>query len=64
MLTFKCLLSAGFGVDVDSFVVDTNYDEYAMMLQQTKGRQSVHGSTMVKLYSESHVLKLCVLRNV
>ncbi len=46
------LLSAGFGADVDSFVVRTNYDEYAVMLQLSTEKPSGSKTTILKLYSE------------
>lgn len=54
-------LSAGFGADVDSFVVDTNYDEYAMMLLLSTEKPSGNKTTTVKLYSEWWFLNLSML---
>lgn len=43
---------AGFGTDVESFVLRTNYDEYAVMLQLSLEVESGNKSTNVVLYSE------------
>ena len=45
-------LSAGAGADVDSYVVDTNYDEYVMLYQQSTEKPSGNTTLGVKLYSE------------
>lgn len=45
-------LSAGFGADVDSFVVRSRYDEYAVMLQLSTEKPSGNKTTNLKLYSE------------
>lgn len=45
-------LLAGFGADVDSFVVDTDYEEYAVMLQLSRDQRSGEESTNILLYSE------------
>lgn len=50
-LLLKFLL-AGFGADVDSFVVGTNYEEYAAMLQLSRDQRSGQKSTNIILYSE------------
>ncbi|XP_069563109.1 protein AMBP-like [Brachyistius frenatus] len=42
-----------FGADVDSFVVHTNYDEYAMMLLLSTEKPSGNKTTSVKLYSRT-----------
>nr|XP_046230206.1 protein AMBP-like [Scatophagus argus]XP_046230208.1 protein AMBP-like [Scatophagus argus] len=44
---------ARFGADVDSFVVHTNYDEYAMMLLLSTEKPSGNKTTTVKLYSRT-----------
>lgn len=44
---------ARFGADVDSYVVQTNYDEYAMMLLQGVEKPSGTESTTAKLYSRT-----------
>ncbi|XP_051268634.1 protein AMBP-like isoform X2 [Dicentrarchus labrax] len=44
---------ARFGADVDSFVVHTNYDEYAMMLLLSTEMPSGNKTTIVKLYSRT-----------
>lgn len=46
------LLFTGFGSDVDSFVVRTNYKEYAVMLQLSTEKLSGNKSTNIILYSE------------
>uniref|UniRef100_A0A4W6CCZ6 Lipocalin/cytosolic fatty-acid binding domain-containing protein n=1 Tax=Lates calcarifer TaxID=8187 RepID=A0A4W6CCZ6_LATCA len=43
---------AKFGADVDSYVVHTNYDEYAMILQLSTEKQSGNTTTIVKLYGD------------
>lgn len=48
----KTFRLAGFGADVDSFVVRINYDEYAMMLQLSTDKLSGKKDTAAKLYSE------------
>lgn len=45
-------VSAEFNADVDVFVVHTDYDEHAMMLQLSTEKPSGIMSTAVKLYSE------------
>lgn len=50
--TEDTFLSAGLGADVDSQVVRTNYDEYAMMLLLSTEKPSGNKTTIVKLYSE------------
>lgn len=49
------LLPTGFGADVDSFVVGTNYEEYAVTLQLSRDRRSGEKSTNMILYSESRI---------
>ncbi|XP_018525977.1 protein AMBP isoform X2 [Lates calcarifer] len=44
---------AKFGADVDSYVVHTNYDEYAMILQLSTEKQSGNTTTIVKLYGRT-----------
>ncbi|XP_047425389.1 protein AMBP-like isoform X2 [Mugil cephalus] len=44
---------ARFGADVYSFVVDTNYDEYAMLIQLGTEKPSGNKTTTVKLYSRT-----------
>uniref|UniRef100_A0A3B5LEU7 Lipocalin/cytosolic fatty-acid binding domain-containing protein n=1 Tax=Xiphophorus couchianus TaxID=32473 RepID=A0A3B5LEU7_9TELE len=39
--------------DVDSFVIHTNYDEYALMLQLSTEQPSGNKTTTVKLYGKS-----------
>lgn len=55
----ESFLPAGFGADVDSFVVHTNYDEYAMMLLQGTEKPSGIETITVKLYSEFAVFLHC-----
>lgn len=57
----ESFLPAGFGADVDSFVVHTNYDEYAMMLLQGTEKPSGIKTITVKLYSEFAVFLHCFL---
>lgn len=48
-----CFLHAEWGADVDAYVVDTNYDEYAIVMlskQKTGGEKT----KSAKLYSECH----------
>ncbi|XP_053195613.1 protein AMBP-like isoform X1 [Scomber japonicus] len=52
---------ARFGADVDSFVVHTNYDEFAMMVLLGTERPAEIKTTTVKLYSRSMVVKDAVL---
>ncbi|CAK6959325.1 protein AMBP-like isoform X2 [Scomber scombrus] len=52
---------ARFGADVDSFVVHTNYDEFAMMVLMGTERPLEIKTTTVKLYSRSMVVKDAVL---
>ncbi|KAM9338416.1 protein AMBP-like [Symphorus nematophorus] len=52
---------ARFGADVDSFVVRTNYDEYAMMLQLSTEKPSGSKTTIVKLYSRTINMTAAVL---
>ncbi|XP_056875607.1 protein AMBP [Takifugu flavidus] len=42
-----------FGADVDSFVVGTNYEEYAAMLQLSRDQRSGEKSTNILLYSRT-----------
>lgn len=51
LLKQKFLLT-GFGADVDSFVVRTNYEEHAVMLQLSRDQRSGEKSTNIILYSE------------
>ncbi|XP_008422212.1 protein AMBP-like [Poecilia reticulata] len=44
---------ARFGADVDSFVIRTNYDEYALMLQLSTEQPSGNKTTTVKLYGRT-----------
>uniref|UniRef100_A0A674PQ88 Lipocalin/cytosolic fatty-acid binding domain-containing protein n=1 Tax=Takifugu rubripes TaxID=31033 RepID=A0A674PQ88_TAKRU len=50
---FHHFLLAGFGADVDSFVVGTNYEEYAVMLQLSRDQRSGEKSTNILLYSRT-----------
>ncbi|XP_045923609.1 protein AMBP-like [Micropterus dolomieu] len=52
---------ARFGADVDSFVVHSNYDEYAMMLLLSTEKPSGNKTTTVKLYSRNMNVKAAVL---
>ncbi|XP_073333447.1 protein AMBP-like isoform X2 [Pagrus major] len=52
---------ARFGADVDSFVVHTNYDEYAMMLLQGTEKPSGNETITVKLYSRTWNVTAAVL---
>ncbi|XP_040013999.1 protein AMBP-like isoform X2 [Xiphias gladius] len=56
-------LPAGFGADVDSYVVHTNYEEYAMMLLLSTEKPSGNKTTIVKLYSRSVDVSPDVLDN-
>ncbi|XP_059213713.1 protein AMBP-like [Centropristis striata] len=47
--------------DVDSFLVDSNYDEYAMMLQLSTEKPSGNLTTIVKLYSRTMDVRPAVL---
>lgn len=55
----ETFLPAGFGADVDSFVVHTNYSEYAMMLLHGIEKPSGIESITVKLYSEFALFLHC-----
>lgn len=44
---------ARFAADVDSFVVHTNYDEFAVMLQLSTEKPSETKTTKIKLYSRT-----------
>lgn len=46
------LLSAGFGADVDSFVLHTNYEEYAMLFQLSSEKLIENKTATVRLYSQ------------
>ncbi|XP_038139541.1 protein AMBP-like isoform X1 [Cyprinodon tularosa] len=50
-----------FGADVDSFVVHTNYNEYALLLQLSTEKPSRNQTTIVKLYSRTVSVNLPVL---
>ncbi|XP_044029131.1 protein AMBP-like isoform X2 [Siniperca chuatsi] len=52
---------ARFGADVDSFVVHTNYDEYAMMLLLSTEKPSGNKTTTVKLYSRTMNVRAALL---
>ncbi|MEQ2247815.1 hypothetical protein ILYODFUR_012962 [Ilyodon furcidens] len=52
---------ARFGADVDCFVVDTNYNEYALMLQLSTEKPSGNKTTIVKLYSRTTSVSPLVL---
>ncbi|XP_034752608.1 protein AMBP-like isoform X2 [Etheostoma cragini] len=52
---------ARFGADVDSFVVHSNYDEYAMVLLLSTEKPSGIKSTTVKLYSRTMSVRSAVL---
>ncbi|XP_068190995.1 protein AMBP-like isoform X2 [Antennarius striatus] len=52
---------ARFGADVDSFVVHTNYDEYAMMVLISIERPLEIKTTTVKLYSRTMNVTTAVL---
>ncbi|XP_038589582.1 protein AMBP-like isoform X2 [Micropterus salmoides] len=52
---------ARFGADVDSFVVHSNYDEYAMMLLLSTEKPSGNKTTTVKLYSRNMNVRAAVL---
>ncbi|XP_040014000.1 protein AMBP-like isoform X3 [Xiphias gladius] len=54
---------ARFGADVDSYVVHTNYEEYAMMLLLSTEKPSGNKTTIVKLYSRSVDVSPDVLDN-
>ncbi|XP_059213711.1 protein AMBP-like [Centropristis striata] len=47
--------------DVDSFLVDSNYDEYAMMLQLSTEKPSGNLTTVVTLYSRTMDVRPAVL---
>ncbi|XP_031134001.1 protein AMBP-like isoform X3 [Sander lucioperca] len=52
---------ARFGADVDSFVVHSNYDEYAMMLLLSTEKPSGIKTTTVKLYGRTMSVRTAVL---
>ncbi|XP_032394968.1 protein AMBP isoform X6 [Etheostoma spectabile] len=52
---------ARFGGDVDSFVVHSNYDEYAMMLLLSTEKPSGIKTTTIKLYSRTMSVRTAVL---
>ncbi|XP_063746040.1 protein AMBP-like [Eleginops maclovinus] len=52
---------ARFGADVDSFVVHSNYDEYAMMLLLSTEKPSGIKTSKIKLYSRSLSVSAAVL---
>ncbi|XP_070845250.1 protein AMBP-like [Chaetodon trifascialis] len=52
---------ARFGADVDSFVVHTNYDEYAMVLQLSTEKPSGNKTTIAKLYGRAMNVTAAVL---
>ncbi|KAM9734499.1 protein AMBP-like isoform 2-T2 [Menidia menidia] len=52
---------ARFGADVDSYVVHTNYDDYAMMLLLGTEKPSGIKTTTVKLYSRTEEMDSTVL---
>ncbi|XP_078128265.1 protein AMBP-like [Sander vitreus] len=52
---------AMFGADVDSFVVHSNYDEYAMMLLLSTEKPSGIKTTTVKLYGRTMSVRTAVL---
>ncbi|XP_026154075.1 protein AMBP-like isoform X2 [Mastacembelus armatus] len=54
---------ARFSADVDSYVVHTNYDEYAMMLLMSTEKPSGNKTTIVKLYSRARDASPAVLDN-
>ncbi|XP_076025274.1 protein AMBP-like [Genypterus blacodes] len=54
---------ARFEADVDCFVVDTNYDEYAFIIQLSTERPSGLQSTTVKLHSRSMNVSASVLED-
>ncbi|XP_074474188.1 protein AMBP-like [Sebastes fasciatus] len=52
---------ARFGADVDSFVVRSRYDEYAVMLQLSTEKPSGNKTTKLKLYSRTLSVGAAVL---
>ncbi|XP_071322360.1 protein AMBP-like [Trachinotus anak] len=54
---------ARFGADVDSYVVHTNYDEYAFMRLLSTEQPSGNKTTIVKLYSRTMDVTPVVLDN-
>ncbi|XP_076613521.1 protein AMBP-like [Chaetodon auriga] len=52
---------ARFGADVDSFVVHTNYDKYATVLQLSTEKSSGNKTTIVKLYGRAMNVTAAVL---
>ncbi|XP_049908822.1 protein AMBP-like isoform X1 [Epinephelus moara] len=54
---------ARFGVDVDSFVVHSSYDEYAMMLILSTEKASGNKTIIVKLYSRTMSVRAAVLED-
>ncbi|KAF7216953.1 protein AMBP [Nothobranchius furzeri] len=52
---------ARFNADVDSFVVHTNYNKYAMILQLSTEKPSGNKTTIVKLYSRTVTVTPLVL---
>lgn len=47
-----CLLCPGWNMDVDAYVVHTNYDEYALIVMY-KQKEGGDKTTSVKLYGKS-----------
>ncbi|KAK5900749.1 hypothetical protein CgunFtcFv8_025681 [Champsocephalus gunnari] len=54
---------ARFGADVDSFVVHSNYNEYAMMLLLSTEQPSGTKTSKIKLYSRSKSVSAAVLED-
>ncbi|XP_023258554.1 protein AMBP-like [Seriola lalandi dorsalis] len=54
---------ARFGADVDTYVVHTNYDEYAMMLLLSIEKPSGNETTTAKLYSRTMDVTPAVMDN-
>ncbi|XP_022624166.1 protein AMBP-like isoform X1 [Seriola dumerili] len=56
-------LSTGFGADVHTYVVHSNYDEYAMMLLLSTEKPSGNETTTAKLYSRTMDVTPAVMDN-
>ncbi|XP_074546739.1 protein AMBP-like [Halichoeres trimaculatus] len=54
---------ARFGADVDSFVVHTNYDDFAMILQLSIEKPSGNKTIIAKLYGRAMMVGSAVLDN-
>ncbi|KAM3843122.1 protein AMBP-like, partial [Diretmus argenteus] len=50
-----------FGVDVDNYVVHTNYDEYAILILQSSEQSAADKNIIIKLYSRTVDVRATVL---